>query len=79
MATNIATNNTNAPKEKMVTIRIPRERDNNADVYVSINNRTWLIQRGVEVQVPECVAKALKRKEIALEKAYNFKESVENK
>ena len=70
--------NTNAPKEKLVKIRIPISRENNADVFVSINERNWLIKRGVEVEVPECVVEVLRNQEIALEKAYNFSNSNEN-
>lgn len=70
--------NTNERGEKMVTIRIPRERDNDADVFVSVNERTWLIKRGVEVEVPECVAEVLRHKEEALENQYEFENKVKN-
>jgi len=70
--------NTNERGEKMVTIRIPRERDNDADVFVSVNERTWLIKRGVEVEVPECVAEVLRHKEEALETQYEFENKVRN-
>ncbi len=66
----------NTAKEKLVKIRIPISRENNADVYVSVNERSWLIKRGEEVEVPECVVEVLRNQEIALEKAYNFSESV---
>lgn len=46
------------PKEKMVKIKIPRDRKK-GDVFISVNERTWRIQRGVEVSVPECVAALL--------------------
>lgn len=46
-------------KEKLVKVRIPKTKENQADVYVSVNSRRWLIQRGVEVEVPECVAEVL--------------------
>ena len=75
--TNTSTN-TNVPKEKLVKIRIPISRESNADVFVSINERNWLIKRGVEVEVPECVVEVLRNQEIALEKAYNFSNSNEN-
>ena len=65
-----------AKKEKLVKIRIPITRENNADVYVSVNERNWLIKRGEEVEVPECVVEVLRNQEIALEKAYNFNEAV---
>lgn len=42
--------------EKLIKIRLPKERREQEDVFVGINERTWLIKRGVEVEVPECVA-----------------------
>lgn len=63
-------------KEKLVKIRIPRERDRQDDVFVCINGRTWLIKRGVEVDVPECVAEAIRNAEDVAEQAYAFNESV---
>lgn len=65
--------------EKKVKIRLPITRDETADVYVSVNDRDWLIQRGVEVEVPECVAEVLKNREEALAKAYNYSVSVEKR
>ncbi|MBP3468257.1 MAG: hypothetical protein J6K26_01920, partial [Lachnospiraceae bacterium] len=50
-------------KEKTVKIKLPRMRKEDGDVFVSVNERTWLIQRGVEVEVPECVAEVLKHQE----------------
>ena len=70
---------TNETKEKMVKIRIPRDRRDDSDVYVSVNERSWLIKRGVEVEVPECVAEVLRNQEIALEKADAYNDEVENK
>lgn len=76
----MATMTTNETKpEKKVKIKIPVTRENSADVYVSVNERSWLIKRGVEVEVPECVVEVLRNQELALEKAYNFNESVESK
>lgn len=45
--------------EKLVKVRIPKTKDNQDDVYVSVNDRNWQIKRGVEVEVPECVAEVL--------------------
>ena len=50
---------TEAPKEKMVKIRIPRTSAKQEDVFVSVNERTWIVKRGVEVEVPECVMEVL--------------------
>lgn len=75
MATNTTTT---TEKEKKVKIRIPLTRENTEDVYVSVNERSWLIKRGEEVEVPECVAEVLRNQEIALEKAYNFENANKN-
>ena len=75
-ATKTATKATETAKEKLVKIRIPRERDRQDDVFVCINGRTWLIKRGVEVDVPECVAEAIRNAEDVAEQAYAFMDSV---
>lgn len=59
-------------KEKMVTIKLPLTREEKADVFVSVNERSWLIKRGEEVKVPECVAEVLRNQETALRKAIDF-------
>ena len=58
---------TETPKEKMVKIRIPRVKANQEDVFVSVNERTWIVKRGVEVEVPECVAEVIRHQEEMLE------------
>lgn len=69
------TKKTEAPKEKMVKIRIPRTKADQEDVFVSVNNRTWIVKRGVEVEVPECVAEVLRHQEEALENIMLFDEA----
>ena len=56
-------------KEKMVTIRLPLTKDDQGDVFVRVNHRTWLIKRGENVTVPECVVKVLENSEHALMQA----------
>lgn len=58
---------TEAPKEKTVKVKIPKFKKNQEDVFVSVNERTWIVKRGVEVEVPECVAEVLKHQEEMLE------------
>ena len=58
--------------EKTVKIRLPRTRADQEDVFVSVNNRTWLIKRGVQVEVPGCVAEVLQHQEAMLEKIMLF-------
>ena len=79
MAATTETNKTEkVAKEKMVKIRLPITKDNKDDEFVSVNARTWLIQRGKEVEVPACVAEVLRNKEIQLEKAMLYNESVKH-
>ena len=54
-----------AETEKLVRIRLPLTRDKQTDVFVRVNHRTWLIKRGVDVEVPECVAEVLRNSEDA--------------
>ena len=69
------TKKTEAPTEKLVKIRIPRTKANQEDVFVSVNMRTWLIKRGVEVEVPECVAEVLRHSEEMMESIMLFEDA----
>ena len=67
-----------AAAEKKVKIKIPLVRgESNQDVYVSVNDRSWQIKRGVEVEVPVCVAEVLEHEEKQLRAAYDFQDSME--
>ena len=68
-----------AKTEKMVTIKLPRIKGESDSVYVSINERDWLIKRGVEVEVPECVKILIDEQENALEEAYRRREAAKNR
>jgi hypothetical protein len=65
--------------EKMVKIKIPKTRGNNEDVFVSVNNYTCVIKRGVEVEVPAYVAEVLQHQEEMLETIMLFNEANEKK
>lgn len=72
--------NKNAPEkgEKMVKIKLPRDRkDQEAAMFVSVNERTWLIKRGVEVEVPECVAEVIRNSELMQDEADAFETNVQ--
>jgi hypothetical protein len=69
MATNTTTTEN---KPKMVKIKIPLTRTEKDDVYVAVNFKTYLIKRGVEVEVPESVAEVLQHREEMLAKAMEF-------
>ena len=63
---------TNAyPGEKLVRIRIPHAEDD-GDVFVSVNDRNWYIKRGSEVEIPECAAEVLIRREERIDDAINY-------
>ena len=64
--------------EKLVTIKLPRIKGESDTVFVSINERNWLIKRGVAVDVPECVAKLIDQQDAAIEEAYQRKEAAKN-
>lgn len=66
-------------KEKLIKIRIPRTRKDEEDVFVSVNERTWLIKRGVDAEVPECVAEVIRHREEALEEAYDFENAARDR
>ena len=69
---------TTNPK-KMVTIRIPRTKTDEEDVFVSVNMETYLIKRGVEVEVPDYVAEVLRHKEEMLENIMLFNDAKASK
>lgn len=64
-------------KEKMIKVRIPRTKADQEDVFVGVNLNTYLIKRGVEVEVPESVAEVLRHQEEMLEEIMLFEERVQ--
>lgn len=50
-------------EERTVLIKIPKTRENKEDVYVAVNGESFLIQRGVQVEVPWYVAEVLENSE----------------
>ena len=62
--------------EKMVKVKLPRERGKEEAMFVSVNERTWLVKRGIEVEVPECVAEVIRNAELMEDEAYAFNSEV---
>ena len=60
---------------KTVTVRIPRLNPRQEDVFVSVNQYTCLVKRGVDVQVPVFVAEALRHQEEMMETIARFEEA----
>ena len=63
--------------EKWVTIRSPRDRSDDEDVVVWVNEKRYLIQRGVAVSVPSSVAEVLENQERMLTYIYNYEDRVQ--
>lgn len=65
---------TNEPNgEKMLNLRIPNSRDDDeGDVFISVNERTYQIKRGETVTVPECVVAAYKDSERQKDRNYRY-------
>lgn len=72
-------NKVTVKKVKTVTIKLPRIKAEDSDVFVSVNDYSCLIKRGVEVEVPDFVAEVLRNQEFAEMKAEEFNDSVESK
>ena len=56
----------------MVYVKLPRVGLEQEDVFVSVNNRTYIIKRGEKVAVPKSVAEVLEHQERMLETILNF-------
>jgi hypothetical protein len=64
-----------ANAKKMVKVKIPRTSPKQEDVFVSVNNYTCIVKRGVEVEVPVFVAEVLKHQEEMMETIMLFEEA----
>ena len=65
------------PGEELVEIKLPLTRDLKDDVFVRVNNRTWLIKRGEYVKIPKCAAEQLERAEEAMTESIRYQEAHE--
>jgi hypothetical protein len=68
---------TTAPKK--VKIKLPLTRNEQDDVYVAVNGKSYLIKRGETVEVPESVAEVLQHKEEMLSQALAFEAQAKEK
>lgn len=50
-------------ERKMVTIRLPKVRKDQEDLYVACNGERFIVKRGVEVDVPDYVAEIIRHSE----------------
>ncbi|MBR5093883.1 MAG: hypothetical protein IK095_02190 [Oscillospiraceae bacterium] len=64
-----------AEQEELISIRLPLTKDLQDDVFVRVNQRTWLIKRGVNVVVPRCVVEVLEHSEEAMLEALQYQQA----
>ena len=66
-------------KEDMKKVFLPRGRKNEENfVLVSVNGRSYKIMKGVEGEVPECVAEVLENSCMMAEAARRYVDAVAN-
>ncbi len=65
------------PNEPLVTINIPVTRGEKEDIWVAVNGKPFQIQRGIDVEVPRCVAKALEHKQKMLVEAMKYESALQ--
>ena len=66
-------------KEDMKKVFLPRGRKNEENfVLVSVNGCSYKIMKGVEVEVPECVAEVLENSRMMAETARRYVDAVAN-
>ena len=65
--------------EKMSKFFLPRGRKNEENfVIVSVNGRNYKIMKGVEVEVPECVAEVLENGRMMADTARRYMDTMAN-
>ena len=67
------------PNEPLVTIKLPITRTEKDDVWVAVNGKSMQIKRGVEVEVPRCIALALVHSEKMLIEAMEYEATASGK
>lgn len=65
--------------EKLVKVRIPLTGEDTGDVFVSVNDRNWYIKRGALVEIPECAAEVLMRREERISEALEYENKVQSR
>lgn len=67
------------PNEPLVKIKIPITRTEKDDVWVAVNGKSMQIKRGIEVEVPRCIALALEHSEKMLIEAMEYEAAIQGK
>ena len=61
-------------REKMVKVLLPLLENGDMEQYGAVNGRSFLLRRGEEVEVPECVAEVLRLSEKQKREAYRYQQ-----
>lgn len=64
------------PMKTKVKVKLPRITKDDPPVYVSVNEYSCMIKRGIEVEVPLAVYEVLRNQEDMQMEAFDFDESV---
>lgn len=72
-----ATENNAVNEEKKVVVTLPILNEDDMVQYVAVNGRSFMIRRGEEVEVPECVAEVLKNSERQKLEAMKYRRQLE--
>ena len=67
------------PKMVKIKLQLDRQNKDNQDVFVSVNGRTWMIKRGVEIEVPDYVAEVLDWANESEEREFAYLRQLEEK
>ncbi len=78
MKNTTATSKNTIDGEKLVKVRIPLTGEDTGDVFVSVNDRNWYIKRGALVEIPECAAEVLMRREERISEALEYENKVQS-
>ena len=65
--------------DELVRIKLPKEREDQEDKVVWVNDRRFLIKKGVPVDVPRCVADILEQEENMLQIIFDYEEKKQTK
>ena len=60
-----------AEQPKKVKIYSPKVRPDEEDEFVCVNDRKWIVKKGVEVEVPPEVAEAIRNRDLMRQQAYD--------
>lgn len=66
-----------ASGEETVKIRLPLTPEQTEDVYVSVNDRSWLIKRGEWVELPACAVKQLEHRDRMILESIAYEQSLQ--